>query len=67
MTFPLRDAASTGEHEACTAAVSQEHLSVQLMNALRAEMLSEKYGYMTVSTLVGVLEMLKYEVLERDP
>lgn len=41
---------------------NQESLSCQLMDELREVVMKEKYGYIHVSTLLGVLEMLKLEM-----
>ena len=47
-------------------AVTQEHLSQQLMDELREVVNQDKYGYLYDSTLVGVLEMLKWEYIQRN-
>lgn len=40
----------------------QEALSNELMVAIRKEIMSPRYDRMQVSTLIGVLEMLKIEM-----
>ena len=45
---------------------NQESLSQRLMDEIRKLCLDPVYNYMTVSTLVGVLEMVKYEMMERN-
>jgi len=45
---------------------NQDSLSQSLMNAIRTLLLSPLYDHMTVSTLIGVLELLKFEMLERN-
>ena len=47
-------------------AVTQEHLSQQLMDELREVVMQDKYGYLHDSTLVGVLEMLKWEYIQQN-
>jgi hypothetical protein len=47
-------------------AVTQEHLSQQLMDELRAVVKQDKYDYLYDSTLVGVLEMLKWEYIQQN-
>jgi hypothetical protein len=49
-----------------TVAVTQDTLSQQLWDELRAVVDQEKYGYLFDSTLVGVLEMLKWEYIQRN-
>lgn len=49
-----------------TVAASQEHLSQQLMDELREVVKQDKYDYLHDSTLVGVLEMLKWEYIQRN-
>ena len=38
-----------------------------MMVELRKVMLNERYDNVTISELIGVLEMLKYEMLQRNP
>ena len=45
---------------------NQEALSCQLMDELRDTCFNAKYSHMHVSTLLGVLEMLKLEMHERN-
>ena len=47
-------------------AATQEDLSCQLMEALRAVILSPKYDPLYISTLLGVLVMLQHESIERS-
>lgn len=47
-------------------ASSQESLSCQLMDELRKTCLDPKYDHMHISTLIGVLEMIKWEMLQRN-
>jgi len=44
---------------------NQESLSEQLMNEIRKTIMQDKYDHLTISTLIGVLEMLKLEQWER--
>jgi tRNA C32,U32 (ribose-2'-O)-methylase TrmJ len=44
---------------------NQESLSEQMMNEIRAAIMRAKYDHMSISTLIGVLEMLKLEQWER--
>lgn len=44
---------------------SQDALSQQLLDELRSVIDKDVYGYICYSTLIGVLEMLKFEVLEK--
>jgi len=46
-------------------ASSQEDLSCQLLDTMRELCLDPKYDRMTVSTLIGVIELLKHEMLRR--
>ena len=45
---------------------NQGALSQQLMDAVRELCLDPKFSHMTVSTLIGVLEMMKHEMMERN-
>ena len=49
-----------------TVAVTQDTLSKQLWDEIRSVVDQEKYGYLYDSTLVGVLEMLKWEYIQRN-
>jgi hypothetical protein len=46
-------------------AVSQESLANQLMDELREHCLDPKFDKMYIATLVGVIEMIKFEMMER--
>jgi hypothetical protein len=47
-------------------AVTQDTLAQQLWDELHAVVDQDKYGYLYDSTLVGVLEMLKWEYIQRN-
>jgi len=47
-------------------ATSQESLSCRLMDELRAVCLKDEYDWLQISTIVGVLEMVKLEMLETN-
>jgi hypothetical protein len=49
-----------------TVAVTQDTLAKQLWDELRAVVDQDKYGYLYDSTLIGVLEMLKWEYIQRN-
>jgi hypothetical protein len=49
-----------------TVAVTQDTLAQQLWDELREVVNQDKYGYLYDSTLVGVLEMLKWEYIQRN-
>jgi len=44
---------------------NQESLSQQMMDEIRKIILDKKYDHITIATLVGVLEMIKWEHMER--
>ena len=45
---------------------SQEALSQQLIDELRSVCDKEEYGFICYSALIGVLEMLKFEMIENS-
>ena len=47
-------------------AASQEALSKQLLDELRGVCDKDVYGNICYSTLIGVLEMLKFEMMENS-
>jgi hypothetical protein len=49
-----------------TVAITQEDLSQQLWDEIRAVVNQDKYGYLHDSTLVGVLEMLKWQYINQN-
>ena len=49
-----------------TVAATQEHLSQQLMNELREVIQQDKYTHLFISTLIGVLEMVKMDYRDEN-
>ena len=46
--------------------VSQDSMSQRLMDEIRAVYMAPKYNELHICVLVGVLEMLKFEIMERN-
>ena len=46
--------------------VSQDSMSQRLMDEIRAVYMAPKYNELHICVLVGVLEMLKFEIMGRN-